>query len=79
MDSSVALRGWLVWASVVVVLLSTSFISVGAESAKEDTPQRRYLLYTVNHGEGFNAARDFYHRTVQLVQLLSRKSPWTLV
>jgi hypothetical protein len=39
----------------------------------------RYLLYTVNPGEGFNLARDVYLRVAALVQELNREQQWTLV
>ena len=42
----------------------------------------RYLLYSVNYGEGFNLRRDVYIRMANLVRKLNEKSHdqyWTLV
>ena len=41
----------------------------------------RFLLYTVNPGEGFNLARDVFIRVVALVDKLKAESSdnWTLV
>ncbi len=41
----------------------------------------RYLLYTVNPGEGFNLARDVFLRVVALMDKLKAESSdnWTLV
>ncbi|XP_022086415.1 GDP-fucose protein O-fucosyltransferase 2-like isoform X1 [Acanthaster planci] len=40
---------------------------------------RRYLLYDVNHGEGFNLRRDVYMRIANLVQRLQQDGDWVLV
>ncbi|XP_038078344.1 GDP-fucose protein O-fucosyltransferase 2-like isoform X1 [Patiria miniata] len=40
---------------------------------------RRYLLYHVNHGEGFNLRRDVYMRIANLVQRLQQDGDWVLV
>uniref|UniRef100_UPI00358F2B64 GDP-fucose protein O-fucosyltransferase 2 isoform X2 n=1 Tax=Myxine glutinosa TaxID=7769 RepID=UPI00358F2B64 len=40
---------------------------------------RRFLLYDVNPGEGFNLRRDVYIRVAALVKRLERTSDWTLV
>ena len=39
----------------------------------------RYLLFTVNPGEGFNLRHNVYMRVANLVKLLNARSPWTLV
>ncbi len=41
----------------------------------------RYLLYSVNPGEGFNLARDVFMRVAMLMDKLKEESPdtWTLV
>ncbi|KAK2173863.1 hypothetical protein NP493_845g01010 [Ridgeia piscesae] len=39
----------------------------------------RYLLYSINPGEGFNLRRDVYMRVANLVKLLNEKEPFTLV
>ena len=38
----------------------------------------RYLLYTVNPGEGFNLARDVFLRAAVLVNALNKNESWTL-
>ncbi|XP_077993934.1 GDP-fucose protein O-fucosyltransferase 2-like [Glandiceps talaboti] len=40
---------------------------------------RRYLLYEVNPGEGFNLRRDVYMRVTNLVKKLRETQDWTLV
>ncbi|XP_077864434.1 GDP-fucose protein O-fucosyltransferase 2-like isoform X2 [Saccoglossus kowalevskii] len=40
---------------------------------------RRYLLYDVNPGEGFNLRRDVYMRVANLVKKLQDHQDWTLV
>nr|XP_032806999.1 GDP-fucose protein O-fucosyltransferase 2 isoform X2 [Petromyzon marinus] len=40
---------------------------------------RRYLLYDVNPGEGFNLRRDVYMRVATLLQKLGKAEPWVLV
>lgn len=45
-------------------------------------PVRKYLLYDVNPGEGFNLRRDVYMRVARLVSLLNedtRSAHWSLV
>lgn len=39
----------------------------------------RYLLYSVNPGEGFNLRRDVYMRAATLVKELRKKEDWALV
>ncbi|CAI9727350.1 Hypothetical predicted protein [Octopus vulgaris] len=39
----------------------------------------RYLLYDVNHGEGFNLRRDVYMRVANLAKSLNAIEPWVLV
>lgn len=41
--------------------------------------EKRYLIYDVNPGEGFNLRRDVYMRVANLVKILNEKSNWTLV
>lgn len=62
---------WLVW---LVVKLGLAVASSGS-----NTRYSRYLLYTVNPGEGFNLARDVYLRMAMLTQRLNQEQPWTLV
>lgn len=40
---------------------------------------KRYLIYGVNPGEGFNLRRDVYVRVSNLIKILNEKSNWTLV
>ena len=40
---------------------------------------RRYLLYDVNPGEGFNLRRDVYMRVANMMKLLREKENWILV
>ncbi|GAB1607368.1 GDP-fucose protein O-fucosyltransferase 2-like [Argonauta hians] len=44
-------------------------------TAKRD----KYLLYDVNHGEGFNLRRDVYMRIANLAKSLNQVEPWVLV
>uniref|UniRef100_A0AC34F3Y1 GDP-fucose protein O-fucosyltransferase 2 n=1 Tax=Panagrolaimus sp. ES5 TaxID=591445 RepID=A0AC34F3Y1_9BILA len=50
------------------------YITISANSADVSTAKdRRYLLYEVNFGEGFNLRRDVYMRVAQTVQALRQK------
>ncbi|XP_071789096.1 GDP-fucose protein O-fucosyltransferase 2-like isoform X1 [Asterias amurensis] len=40
---------------------------------------RRFLLYDVNHGEGFNLRRDVYMRIANLLRRLRQDEDWVLV
>lgn len=40
---------------------------------------RRYLIYDVNPGEGFNLRRDVYMRVANMMKLLREKQNWILV
>ncbi|XP_020601526.1 GDP-fucose protein O-fucosyltransferase 2-like isoform X2 [Orbicella faveolata] len=40
---------------------------------------KRYLLYDVNPGEGFNLRRDVYMRVANMMKLLREKQNWVLV
>ena len=40
---------------------------------------RKYLLYAVNPGEGFNLRRDVHMRVENLVRSLRKDEPWVLV
>lgn len=40
---------------------------------------KKYLIYDVNPGEGFNLRRDVYLRVANLVKLLNENGNWTLV
>ncbi|CAL4144320.1 unnamed protein product, partial [Meganyctiphanes norvegica] len=47
---------------------------------KDGTKKKaRYLLYSVNPGEGFNLRRDVYMRVANLVHKLNEKEHWILV
>ena len=41
--------------------------------------ERRYLIYSVNPGEGFNLRRDVHMRVASLVKELRREEDWVLV
>jgi hypothetical protein len=45
----------------------------------EPGPPTRYLMYSINRGEGFNAVRDMVIRISRLTQLLSEHGSWKLV
>uniref|UniRef100_A0A914YBM1 GDP-fucose protein O-fucosyltransferase 2 n=1 Tax=Panagrolaimus superbus TaxID=310955 RepID=A0A914YBM1_9BILA len=50
------------------------YITISTNSANVSTAKdRRYLLYEVNFGEGFNLRRDVYMRVAQTVQSLRQK------
>lgn len=40
---------------------------------------KRYLLYDVNPGEGFNLRRDVYMRVANMMKILREKQNWVLV
>lgn len=40
---------------------------------------KKYLIYDVNPGEGFNLRRDVYMRVANLVRRLRESEPWVLV
>jgi peptide-O-fucosyltransferase len=63
------MRPWL------VLLVALACVLACAEA------RDRYLLYTVNPGEGFNLARDVYIRVASLMNKLNKESgdKWTLV
>ena len=43
------------------------------------TTDKRYLVYDVNPGEGFNLRRDVYMRVANMMKLLREKQNWVLV
>lgn len=43
------------------------------------TTVKKYLIYDVNPGEGFNLRRDVYMRAANLVRRLRQNEPWILV
>lgn len=47
--------------------------------AQQNMTGRRYLIYDVNPGEGFNLRRDVYLRVANLVKLLPEEQNWVLV
>ncbi|XP_029190508.1 GDP-fucose protein O-fucosyltransferase 2-like [Acropora millepora] len=48
----------------------------GNNATKSD---RRYLIYDVNPGEGFNLRRDVYMRVANMMKILREKENWILV
>ncbi|XP_014671307.1 PREDICTED: GDP-fucose protein O-fucosyltransferase 2-like [Priapulus caudatus] len=58
-----------------------AFEPVRAQSLNVGTakPRKRYLLYSINPGEGFNLRRDVYMRVASLVKMMNDKEDWTLV
>ena len=48
----------------------------GNNATKSD---RRYLIYDVNPGEGFNLRRDVYMRVANMMKILREKQNWILV
>lgn len=45
----------------------------------ETKSDKRYLIYDVNPGEGFNLRRDVYMRVANMMKLLREKQNWILV
>ena len=55
-------------------------LNVESLQANNDTQfDKRYLLYDVNPGEGFNLRRDVYMRVANMMKLLREKQNWILV
>ena len=56
-------------------------LNVDSFQANNDTKSdsKRYLLYDVNPGEGFNLRRDVYMRVANMMKLLREKQNWVLV
>lgn len=61
--------------SAAVILLLLTYTSVLCVAAG----RTRYLLYSVNPGEGFNLRRDVHVRVANLVRKLREKEDWILV
>ena len=59
-------------AAAIVFLASTSVLCMTSGGT-------RYLLYSVNPGEGFNLRRDVHVRVANLVKKLREKEDWILV
>jgi peptide-O-fucosyltransferase len=60
-------------------LASSNSEQIVVGSAKS-RPERRYFIYDVNPGEGFNLRRDVYLRAANTVKRLRKKDPaWVLV
>lgn len=59
-------------AAAIVFLASTSVVFMASGGT-------RYLLYSVNPGEGFNLRRDVHVRVANLVKKLREKEDWILV
>ena len=59
-------------ATAIVFLASTSVLCMASG-------RTRYLLYSVNPGEGFNLRRDVHVRVANLVKELREKEDWILV
>lgn len=59
-------------AAAIVFLASTSVLCMASGGT-------RYLLYSVNPGEGFNLRRDVHVRVANLVKKLREKEDWILV
>ena len=60
--------------AAIVALLIPPTYSAGAGNGGT-----RYLLYSVNPGEGFNLRRDVHLRAATLVKKLREKEDWVLV
>ena len=76
----VACNGWMFtsamrWLRLLSLLAWAQF----THGTQPTSRYSRYLLYTVNPGEGFNLARDVYLRVATLVQELNKEQQWTLV
>lgn len=59
-------------AAAIVFLASTSVVFMASGGT-------RYLLYSVNPGEGFNLRRDVHVKVANLVKKLREKEDWILV
>ena len=59
-------------AAAIVFLAFTSVLCMASGKT-------RYLLYSVNPGEGFNLRRDVHVRVANLVKELRKKEDWILV
>lgn len=57
------------------MLILTWWVPYSLEAASE----RKYLIYSVNPGEGFNLRRDVHVRVATLVKELRKKEDWVLV
>ena len=53
--------------------------SLNVNSVSANSTEKRYLIYDVNPGEGFNLRRDVYMRVANLMQILREKENWILV
>ena len=60
------------WSLALILTLLSVVIPVEGDGT-------RYLLYSVNPGEGFNLRRDVYMRAATLVKELRKKEDWVLV
>jgi peptide-O-fucosyltransferase len=58
---------------------TTSKHGLNVGIAKHNNTGRRYLIYDVNPGEGFNLRRDVYLRVANLMKLLLEDQNWVLV
>ena len=65
----------MVWTFAVVLTL----LLVHTSAAEAGNGGTRYLLYSVNPGEGFNLRRDVHMRAATLVKKLREKEDWILV
>lgn len=70
------------WWLVLVVLLASGTVSARESmwhSGDEEysVQERRYLLYDVNPGEGFNLRRDVYMRVANTVRQLRQRGSAT--
>ena len=64
------------FSAFIFLLLSSNFVASECDlnSADEcDAQERRYLVYGVNFGEGFNLRRDVYLRISNVVRQLREK------
>lgn len=53
--------------------------SLKVDSTALNSTEKRYLIYDVNPGEGFNLRRDVYMRVANLMEILRKKEDWILV
>ena len=60
-------------------VLSWGIISALGHESDYNEANLRYLIYTVNSGEGFNLRRDVHMRAATLVNELRKKENWILV
>ena len=65
--------------ALLLVSAAIGLLVMPTYSVEEGSGRTRYLLYSVNFGEGFNLRRDVHLRAATLVKKLRETEDWVLV